>query len=73
MNKYLRGVLSTAAAFAILLGTNYVAAMIRNTSFEPHWIETAGLAILVGILTVFGPDTAQRKKNRERLLDSFKK
>ena len=46
---------------------------IGNNAFEPDWLSTVILSVFVGLLVVFGPDAAQRKKNRQKLVEKFKK
>lgn len=73
MNKYVRGVIGALIAFGLFLAGNYLISLIKGQPFDPEWIYNIGLAVLVGILTIYGPDAAQAKKNRERLKDSFRK
>ena len=69
----LRGIRNGALSFAIIIGIRYISAFIRNKSFDPDWIWNIVFAVIVCILSIFGPDAAQRKKNREDLAKKFKK
>lgn len=61
------------AGFAIVIAFQYVRQVLMDGgTFAPGWAEAAGTAALVGLLTYFGPDAAQRKKNRADLRQTFK-
>ena len=67
MNPVVRGVLSCVAIFAIVIAAQFLKSVIWKEAFKPDWISAAFLAIVGGVATVFGPNAAQRKKNREEL------
>lgn len=73
LNPVIRGVLSGVAIFAIVIAAQYLKSAIWKTTFDPNWGEAVLLAVIGGVLTVFGPNAAQRKKNREELAKRFKK
>ncbi len=73
MNPVIRGIVSAVGMFAIIIAIDYIKSLTGSKPFEVNWLSTIILSVAVGILTVFGPDAAQRKKNRQKLVDSFKK
>lgn len=71
-NPIVRALLAAVAVFAICLGIGYVRSMVVGAgTFEPNWLEYAFLAIVAGVATYFGPDAAQRRRNRQDLKDSL--
>ena len=72
MNKILRAFLTAVGVFALILVILYLKAKISGGAFDPNWATTAGLSVIAGVLSVFGPDAEQRKKNREELANKFK-
>ncbi len=65
-------VASAVAVFAICLGIGYVkSVVIGGGAFEPNWAEDAAIAVAAGIATYFGPDAAQRRRNRKELKNSM--
>ena len=72
MNKILRAFLTAVGVFALLLVIFYLKAKISGGAFNPNWETTAVLSVLGGVLSVFGPNAEQRKKNREDLANKFK-
>ena len=71
MKKIIYGILSTVLMFAIIVGINYIAAAHKGIAFNPDWVMITVEAVAVGLICVFGPDAAQRKKNREKLAKRF--
>lgn len=67
MNPVVRGILSGVAIFAIVIVIQYLKSVIWKEAFTPDWVSAVFLALVGGVATVFGPDAAQRKKNREAL------
>ena len=66
--------LSAVAAGAIILGIWYVRDVIAGGgAFSPDWPQCVFLAFVVGLCAYFGPDAAQRKRNRQDLKDRFTK
>ena len=53
--------------FAIVIAAQFLKSVIWKEAFKPDWISAAFLAVVGGVATVFGPNAAQRKKNREEL------
>ena len=72
-NPVVGGILAAAVAFALVLAFDYVKALAGKTAFTPDWLTAVVIAAIAGLLTVFGPDAAQRKKNREALVGKFRK
>lgn len=73
LNPVVKGIISAAVVFVILFVIDYVAAMAKGVAFTPSWIMNIILSVLVFVLTIFGPDAEQRKKNRENLINKFRK
>lgn len=71
MNKIIRGILYTALSCAIIVAVNYISAMVRGVPVHYDWILIAIESVAIGLIMLFGPDAAQRKKNRERLIRRF--
>lgn len=72
MNKILRAILCTIGIFAIVLAIRFLKAKIGGGAFNPDWVTTAGVSVIGGVLSAFGPDAEQRKKNRDDLANKFK-
>ena len=45
--------------------------MVRGVPVHYDWILIAIESVAIGLIMLFGPDAAQRKKNRERLIRRF--
>lgn len=73
LNPVIRGIIGAIGGFAVMMAIAYIKSLIGNSAFEPDWLSTAVLSAFVGLLIVFGPDAAQRKKNRQKLVEKFKK
>ncbi len=73
LSPVVRGILGAVVVFALVLVIQYVKALAGKTAFTPDWFTAVTSAVLAGLLTVFGPDAAQRKKNREALARKFRK
>lgn len=73
LNPVIRGILGAIGGFAVMMAIDYIKSLIGNNAFEPDWLSTVILSVFVGFLVVFGPDAAQRKKNRQKLFEKFKK
>ena len=73
MKKIIYGILSAVLLFAISVGIDYMAASLKGIPFNPNWILIGIESAAVALICVFGPDAAQRKKNRERLAKSFRR
>ena len=73
MKGILKGILSVAAVFAIILAIQYVLAIFRGRTFTPEWISLIGVSSFAGVLTVVGPNAEERKRNRENLMKKFKR
>ena len=72
MNPIAKALLAAVAVFAVCLAIGYVrSAVVGAGAFEPNWFEYAFLAIVAGVATYFGPDAAQRRRNRQDLKDSI--
>ena len=72
MNPILRALLMAVAVFVICLAIGYVRSVVVGAgAFEPNWFEYAFLAIVAGVATYFGPDAAQRRRNRQDLKDGI--
>ena len=73
LNPVVRALLGAVVGCAIVLAFQFVRQVLMDGgTFSPGWGEAAGTAVLVGLLTYFGPDAAQRKRNRENLGQTFK-
>ena len=73
LNPVIRGIISAIVVFAIIMAIDYIKSMIGNKPFDPDWLSKIILSVVAGLLTVFGPDAARRKKNRQRLVEKFKR
>jgi len=73
MNPIVKGILTAVGVFAACMVIQYVASLVKGTTFSPDWVIEIIVAVFAGVLTVVGPDAAQRKKNRENLVKKFKK
>lgn len=73
LNPVIRGILGAFGGFAVMMAIDYIKSLIGNNAFEPDWLSTVILSVFVGLLVVFGPDAAQRKKNRQKLVEKYKK
>ena len=73
LNPVIRGILGAIGGFAVMMAIEYIKSLIENNVFEPDWLSIVILSVVVGLLTVFGPDAAQRKKNRQKLAQKYKK
>ena len=68
MNKVLKVVICAAAAFAVIVGVDYISFLVRNVPVDFNWTMIGIEAAALGVIIAFGPDAAQRKKNRENLM-----
>ena len=72
MNPILRALLMAVAVSAICLAIDYVRSMVVGAgAFEPNWLEYGVIAVVAGVATYFGPDAAQRRRNRQDLKDGI--
>lgn len=72
MSPILKGVLAFIGSMALFTGMDYILdVFVHNEPFTPGWGMNLILAVVVALLTVYGPNAAQRKKNRQDLKDQF--
>ena len=71
MNRVIKIVIYAAATFAVITGVNYISFMVRNVPVDFNWAMIGIEAAALGVIFAFGPDAAQRKKNREKLVKRF--
>lgn len=72
--RFLLALLSAVAAGAIILAIWYIRdVVVGGGSFSPDWPQCVFLAFVVGLCAFFGPDAAQRRRNRQDLKDRFSK
>lgn len=45
--------------------------MIEGSAFSPNWAAIIVPTIIVGMAGSFGPDSAERKRNRQELKDKL--
>ena len=68
MPRIVLALVSAVVVFAILVGIDYLRdVIIGKGAFSPNWPECIFGAILVALLSYFGPDAAQRRRNRWEL------
>ena len=71
MNKFVKGLIMFVIGCAAMLAVTWIASLVKGTAFQINWIYIIGMGLLCAVLDSMFP-AEQRKKNREKLKDSFK-
>ena len=68
MNKIIKILICAAASFAVIVGVDYIFFLVRSVPVNFNWAMIGIESAALGVIIAFGPDAAQRKKNRENLM-----
>ncbi len=73
LHPVVRAILSVVGTFLIILAIRFLKSLIVGGDFEPRWLEDTVISVFAGLISFFGPNAAQRRKNREDLARRFRK
>jgi len=71
MNKFTKAVIMFVIGCAAMAAVTWLASVIKGTEFRINWLYITGMGVIIAVLDLVTP-AEQRKKNREKLKDSFK-
>ena len=72
MNKFVKAIIMFVIGCAAMLAVTWLASVIKGTAFQVNWFYIIGMGLIIAGLDILSP-AEQRKKNREKLKDSFKR
>ncbi len=72
MNKFLKALIMFVIGCALMLAATWIASQVKGTAFQINWVYIISMGLLIAVLDAIFP-AEQRKKNREKLKDSFKR
>ena len=71
MNKFVKAIIMFVIGCAVMLAATWIVSKVKGTAFQINWGYIIGMGLLISVLDAIFP-AEQRKKNREKLKDSFK-
>ena len=72
MNKLVRAVIMFVIDCAVMVAVTWIISLVKGTAFQVNWLYIIGMGIIIAVLDITSPPD-QRKKNSEKLKDSFKR
>lgn len=72
MNKFVKALIMFVIGCAVMLAATWIASLVKGTAFQINWVYIISMGLFIAVLDAIFP-AEQRKKNREKLKDSFKR
>ena len=72
MNKFVNALIMFVIGCAVMLAATWIASLVKGTAFQINWVYIISMGLFIAVLDAIFP-AEQRKKNREKLKDSFKR
>ena len=72
MNRLVKALIMFVIGCAVMLAVTWIVSLIKGTAFEVNWICILGMGLFIAVMDILIPPE-QRRMNREKLMDSFKR
>ena len=71
MNKFVRAIMMFVIGCVVMLAVTWIVSLLKETALEINWVYIIGMGVVIAVLDILIPPE-QRKKNREKLMKTFR-
>ena len=71
MNKFVRAIMMFVIGCVVMLAVTWIVSLLKGTALEINWVYIIGMGVVIAVLDILIPPE-QRKKNREKLMKTFR-